>query len=302
MDPISRIGVFLEVVKQQSFAGAARALGTSGPAVSKQVQALENQLGVKLLRRTTRQVSLTEEGAIYSERAGKALADLREAKQQIQEMKACPTGRLKINAPMSFGRQYLVDPIARFAVQYPDIDIEVDFDDRWVDIVGENYDLVVRIGALSDSSLIARKLADCPISICASPDLISAHGMPKSIEELSNYPAVIYTKQNQSTEWRYEYSENSHGETGVIKLHRNFAANNAEMQLEACIQGLGIAPLPVFASANALQSGQLVALMPGYEMSPRRGIYALYPQNRHLSTRVRLLVDWLVESSNHFPW
>ena len=125
MDHISRVGVFLEVVKHESFAGAARALGLTGPAISKQVQSLEDQLGVKLLSRTTRQVALTEEGAIYFEKARKALEDLNEAEQQIQELKACPTGKLKVNAPMSFGTQFLTRPIARVAKKLIRIDISI---------------------------------------------------------------------------------------------------------------------------------------------------------------------------------
>ena len=158
MDHISRVGLFLEVVKHQSFAGAARHLGMTGPALSKQVQALEDQLGVRLLHRTTRQVTLTEEGAIYSERARKALEDLEEAERQVQDLKTCPTGVLRINAPMSLGQRCLVEPIAAFANAYSDVQLDVDFDDRQVDILAEGYDVVIRVGVLHDSSLIARKL------------------------------------------------------------------------------------------------------------------------------------------------
>ncbi len=171
MDHISRVGVFLEVAKYESFAGAARALGLTGPAISKQVQSLEDQLGIKLLNRTTRHVSLTEEGAIYFDKARKALDDLNEAEQQIQELKACPTGKLKVNAPMSFGTQFLTRPIAAFAEQYPEVELEVDFDDRWADVVVEGFDVVIRIGTLQDSNLIARKLAPCPIILCAGKKL-----------------------------------------------------------------------------------------------------------------------------------
>jgi DNA-binding transcriptional LysR family regulator len=179
MSQLSKVAAFIEVAKHESFAAAARSLGLTGPAVSKQVQALEEQLGVKLLYRTTRKVSLTEEGALYFERARKALEDLDEAEQQIQELKACPTGKLKINAPSSFGNQYLAKPITEFAKLYPDVELDVDFDDRWVDVIGEGYDVVIRIDALEDSSLIARKLASCPIALCASPNLLKSKGHPK---------------------------------------------------------------------------------------------------------------------------
>lgn len=299
MDHVSRIAIFLEVVKHQSFAGAARSLGMTGPAVSKQLQALEDKLGVRLLHRTTRQVTLSEEGAIYSERARKALEDLNEAEQQIQELKACPTGILRINAPMSFGKRYLTQPIAAFAKEYPDVQMEVDFDDRRVDMIAEGYDVMVRIGALEDSSLIARRLATCPIILCASPGLVEQCGQIRSPDELTNFPAIIYTRHSNVAEWRYRHVS---GETGVATLNRHFAANNAEMMLEACIQGIGIALIPIFAAATYLQSGQLVELLKDYNTQPQRDICALFPQNRYLSTKTRLFVDWLSECSKAYPW
>ncbi len=299
MDHISRVGVFLEVVKNESFAGAARALGLTGPAISKQVQSLEDQLGVKLLSRTTRHVGLTEEGAIYFEKARQALEDLDEAEHQIQELKACPTGKLKVNAPMSFGTQFLTRPIATFAEQYPEVELEIDFNDHWADVVGEGFDVVIRIGSLEDSTLIARKLAPCPIILCAGTKLIAKHGIPESIEQLSDYPGIIYNKHGQKKEWRYR---DNNGVIGTLTLNRNFAANTAEMQLEACLHGLGVSLLPAFCADAYLKSGELVALFPGYSTYPEPGIYAMYPQNRYLSTRTRLFIDWLSDASKDFSW
>ena len=299
MDAISKISVFLEVVKQQSFSGAARVLGTTGPAVSKQIQSLESRLGVKLLRRTTRQVTLTEEGLIYSERARKALDDLNEAEWQIQALKRQPRGRLKINAPMSFGREYLAKPFAQFAKKYPEIEMEVNFDDRWIDVMGENYDVSIRIGALKDSSLVARKLADCPVKMFASPALFESAPLPTDISELSDLPAIIYTQQDQNTDWHYQDSE---GHKGAVKLQRRFAANNGKMLREACLEGVGIAALPSFVVTDQINGGDLIEILPEYQASPKRGIYVLYPQNRHLSHKVRLLIDYLIEVSETFPW
>jgi DNA-binding transcriptional LysR family regulator len=299
MDHISRVGVFIEVAKKESFAGAARALGMTGPAISKQVQVLEERLGVKLLNRTTRHVSLTEEGAVYFELARKAIDDLSEAEQKIQELKACPTGKLKVNAPMSFGREFLVQPIASFAKKYPDVELEVDFDDRRVDVIEEGYDVVVRIGVLEDSSLIARKLSSCPILLCASKSFIKEWGSPDSVSSLAAYPCIIYNLHSQSEDWRYQGPD---GVIGSQKLNRKFAANNGEMQMEACLQGVGVALLPIFTAAKHLESGALVEILPDYKTYPERGIYAVFPQNRYLSTRVRLFVDALTECSESFPW
>ncbi len=299
MDHISRIGIFIEVVKHQSFAGAARALGMTGPAISKQVQSLEKQLGIKLLERTTRHISLTEEGSLYFERARKAIEDLNEAEQQIQELKEKPTGKLKINAPMSFGSKYLTKPIADFAKKYPDVDLEVVFNDHWVDVIGEGFDVVVRIGVLEDSTLIARKLADCPIKLCASKSFIAKHGTPTNIEHISDYPGIVYSLHTQGGEWRFKGPD---GKIGMQKLKRTFAANNGEMQLEACLQGVGIAVVPIFNASSYLQSGELVEILPDFEVYPQRGIYALYPQNRYLATRVRLFIDALSDASKQLPW
>ncbi len=299
MDHVSRVGVFLEVVKHESFAGAARSLGMTGPAISKQIQSLEDRLGVKLLSRTTRHVGLTEEGGIYFERARQALADLDEAEQQIQELKACPTGRLKVNAPMSFGVQYLTRPIAAFAEQYPEVELEIDFNDRWADVVAEGFDVVVRIGVLADSNLIARKLATCPVILCAGQKLIKEKGIPTSVEQLANYPGIVYTTHRQKEEWRYK---NKDGVVNALTLNRNFAANTAEMQVEACLQGLGVALLPAFSADTHLKSGTLIELFPDCSTVPELGIYAMYPQNRYLATRTQLFIDCLSKASENFSW
>lgn len=299
MKHLSRVSSFLEVAKHESFAGAARSLGMTGPAISKQVQSLEQELGVKLLNRTTRHVSLTEEGAVYFDRARKALEDLDEAEQQIQELKACPTGKLKVNAPLSFGVQFLTTPIAEFAIKYPDVELEIDFNDRWVDVAGEGYDVVVRIANLEDSGLVARKLAPCPIVLCASNELIEQRGLPTSVDDLKDYPAIIYNQHAQREQWVHVDKNNN---KGVVTLQRKLAANTAEMQLEACLQGIGVSLLPIFSAHKHLETGALMRLFPELTTFPERDIFAMYPQNRYLSTRTRLFVDWLSQASARFAW
>lgn len=299
MDKIGRIGIFIEVAKQQSFSGAARALGMSAPAVSKQIQALEDQLNVKLFNRTTRHVSLTEEGALYASRTEKALDDLREAENQLHEMKACPVGQLKVSAPQAFGARCLAAPIAEFAAQYPNIDLEVDFDDRHVDILNEGYDVVLRIAHLTDSGLIARKLAPCPILLCASPAFIAAHGMPQTPDDIAKMRAIVYNRNHVQSVWGYKAPD---GRVGQVQLQKNFTANNADMLLEACRQGLGVAIIPVFAAGDPVKNGELVQLLPDYMTFPERNFYAVFPPNRHLSTRVRLFIDHMTEAAKHLPW
>ena len=299
MNHLSRVDLFLAVVKQRSFTGAAKCLNLSGPAVSKQVQALENQLGVKLLNRTTRQVTLTEEGAMYAERAGRALEDLHEAERRIQELKECPLGKLKINVPLSFGIAYLSQAIAEFAIRYPEVVMEVDMDDRHVDLIAEGYDVVIRIGHLKDSSLIARKLAQCPLILCASPAYLAEHGMPRHPDDLALHRGIVYTRHDNRTQWRYR---DQHGQSGKVNLNRDFTSNNAEPMVQACLQGVGIALLPIFSVAAHIQSNRLQPVLPSYQSDPESAIYALYAQNRHLSTKLRLFVDAMVEHCRTLPW
>ena len=194
MDHLSRIGIFIAVVKNQSFARAARELGITSSAVSKQVQNLEHELQVKLLNRTTRKVAPTEEGAIFFERATRALEDLQEAREQVHELKSNPKGALKVSIPHSLGINYLAKGIAAFAKKYPDIHLDLNFDDRIVDMVSEGFDLVVRISDLQDSSLISRRLASCPITICASPEYLKTHGDLKTPEDLAKHNVLAYTR------------------------------------------------------------------------------------------------------------
>ena len=197
------------------------------------------------------------------------------------------------------GRRYLTQPIAAFARQYPDVIMDVDFDDRRVDVIAEGYDVVVRIGALEDSSLIARKLIDCPIKLFASHEFVQMHGLPQRPEDVPKFPSIIYTASDAAHDWRYQDPD---GSTATVSFTRKFAANSSDMMLEACQQGIGLALMPIFAVTTHLQSGQLIEVLPEYQTSPERGIYVMFPQNRHLSTKTRLFVDWMTQCSKAFPW
>ncbi len=288
MDQISRIGVFVEVVRQENFARAADILGITSSAVSKQVQNLEQELKVKLLNRTTRKVSPTEEGAIFYERANRALEDLKEATDQINEMKATPRGPLKISVPMAFGLKHLIQPIAAFAKQYPDVLLDVQFDDRIVDVAQENFDLAIRIGVLKDSSMIARKLTPCPFYICASPEYLKKHGTPQTPEDLAQHNVLAYTRNKGAHELRYLDKQ---GQEKVVALQSQFKCDTAEMMVEAARQGLGIIIAPVFFVQDELESGTLKSILHGYAPAPERCLYAIFPPNRYLSTRLRLFLD-----------
>lgn len=299
MDRISRVEVFLEVVRQRGFTGAGQVLGMTGSAVSKQFGNLEKYLGVKLFHRTTRQVSLTEEGTLYFERASRALDDLAEAKAMLQERKVKPTGLLKVNLPMSFGLAYLSEPIAAFAEAYPEVEMEVTFDDREIDLIAEGYDAIVRIGVLKDSGLVKKKLAECPIVCCASPAYLERFGAPQHPAELAKHRLLLYNRQRGESLWRWQDDD---GNTGLERLAAVFKANSAKMLLVTALRGNGLVFSPIFSAAPYLRSGELVRVLPAYESHPRREIAVLYSPGRQLSSKVRLFIDWVFESCRSLPW
>lgn len=299
MNNLSRIDIFIAVVKNQGFAGAARELRITSSAVSKQVQNLEYELEVKLLNRTTRKVSLTEEGAIYFERAVRAIEDLQEAKEQIQELKTNPKGSLKISIPLSLGIKYLKEEISIFAKQYPDIHLDVSFDDRFVDMVNDGFDLVVRIGELKDSSLMVKRLASCPFVLCASPDYINTHGKIIKPQDLRNHNVLAYTRNLGLHEWRYFDANGHHGQ---VSLKGTFKSDSGQMMCEAALTGIGIAILPIFYVAEHLKKGTLVSLLPKYTTQPTRDIHAVFMPNQFLSARLRLLIDHLAKACKSLPW
>jgi DNA-binding transcriptional LysR family regulator len=300
MTNISRIAMFLEVARFESFTKAARNLGMTGPALSKQVNALEEDLQVRLFHRTTRHVALTEAGALYADRARKAMEDLEEAALLIQELKEKPKGHLKISVPMSFGQHCLLPFLTDFAKNWPEVSLNIDFDDRHVDLLEEGFDVVVRIGALKNSSLIARKLKACPIILCASKACIARHGKPDSPQDLADYPHIAYTRHGLETQWHYQHKN---GDIGVVScFNTQGAANHADMMVQLCLSGCGMALIPVFAVHDHLKDGSLEQILPDYSTWPRRNIYALFAANRYLSIKQRLFIDGLNDYLKKMPW
>jgi DNA-binding transcriptional LysR family regulator len=299
MDHISRVGVFIAVVKAQSFAGAARELGITSSAVSKQIQNLEHDMQVKLLNRTTRSVSVTEEGAIYYERAARALDDLQEAREEIYELKSHPKGALRVSFPHSLGIKYFGQAIASFATSYPEVELDINLDERFVDIVNEGFDLAVRIGSLKDTSLVARRMASCPFVVCASSSYLETYGIPKKPKDLAEHNVLAFTRNNDLHEWRYQ---EANGKRGQISLTGGFKSDSGDILCQAALEGVGIAILPIFYVAEHIESQKLQAILPAYVTSPSRDIYAVFQPNRFQSTRLRLFVDHLVSTCKKLPW
>ena len=287
---------FSKVSALESFTRAASELGITASAVSKQVRSLEERLGVRLLHRTTRRVSLTAEGFAFYERLRNVLDGAAYAEEEISQLHTELRGPLRIGAPMDFGRAHLAVPLAKFAASHPQLALEVEFSDRFVDVVEEGFDLVVRIGNLPDSSLVARRLAPCRRVLCASPEYLAAHGTPRSPRDLKRHTKIAYAYESAQN-WTFR------GERGLERLsvriqHR---ANNGHMLRALVAQGLGIALIPTFLVADDLRQGRLEKLLTD-SLVADLGIHAVYPTRTLLSNRVRRLVDFLAEHCGSKPY
>ena len=279
-----------EVASHGSFSKAADALGVSGAAVSKQVKSLEQRLGLVLFHRTTRTVTLTEAGKQLVDTLNRGDDEVANLLARLAEGQERPSGRLKLNAPMAFGERYLVKPIAEYARLYPDVIVDAEFNDKRVHLVEEGYDLIIRIGALEDSGLIAKRLCDFPAHICASPSLLEQWGTPTTPDDLRALPAVMYSNASTGSSLTYRTPE---GEQGTVNLTPTIFANSISMLVESTLQGIGFARLPAFACQQYIDDGSLIKMLPKYTIMPERGIYAIYPDKRFLPLKVRKLIDLL---------
>jgi DNA-binding transcriptional LysR family regulator len=297
LDNLEGMAVFAHVVEAKSFTHAARRLGRSKSAVSKAVSRLEDRLGARLLNRTTRRLSLTEAGAAFYERARRVLAEAERAELAVSALQDEPRGLLRINAPNTFGQRHLGPAIARFLRQHPGLAIDITLDDRFVDLVDERFDVAVRIAALPDSSLIARRLAPNRRVVCASPAYFARAGMPERPADLRRHNCFGYAYQATGDEWRFIGPE---GPTAV-RVSGSLSANNGTILKAALLDGIGVGLLPTFSIDDELRDGRLVTALDAYEDSGT-SVYAVYPHSRHLSTKVRAFVDFLADYFGPEPY
>jgi len=291
------MAVFARVVESNSFTGAARRLGMSKAAVSKQVSKLEERLGARLLNRTTRRLSLTEVGAAFYERCARIVAEAEDAELAVTRLNATPRGTLKIDAPVNFGMQYLAPLLPPFMLRNPELRVDVSFNDNFIDLIEEGCDLAVRIGQLPDSSLVARKLAETKSVICAAPSYWDRSGRPSHPAELADHDCFGYSYLATGNEWRLQGPE---GPVSV-RVSGSLATNNGDVLRQAAVAGLGVVAMPVFMVCDDLRSGRLEPVLRDWE-PPTRGIHAVYPHNRHLSAKVRAFIDHLVDALDPAPW
>jgi DNA-binding transcriptional LysR family regulator len=290
MDKLSSMRAFVKVVEHGSFSEAARSLRVSRSAVSKYVMELEQALGVQLLNRTTRSASPTENGRAYYERSIAILAELEEADLAVTSLQAEPRGLLRVNAPMSFGTLHLGPALVEFMEKYPELQIQLTLSDEQIDAVQEGFDVTLRIAELASSSLIARRLLGIPRVFCASPEYIKRRGVPEHPKDLKNHDCLTYGFLATGTQWKLTGPDGEHS----MPVPWRLCANNAEVLQQAVLKGRGIALLPTFIAGYALKSGMLVAVLEEYH-APEIALYAIYPPTRHLSFKVRLFIDFLLE-------
>ena len=290
MDRLNAMSLYCRIVETGQLSLAADQLNLSKGAVSKQLAKLEAHLGGRLLNRTTRRLTPTEVGIAYYERAKLILESVEEAECVISGLTAEPRGTLKINAPMSFGAFYLGKLLAQYQSTYPQVTLEVSLQDRQVDVVEEGYDLVLRIAALEDSTLIARKIAPCDIVLCASPDYLEKQGEPQSPEALKAHQCLLYTYEDSGKYWTlYHQSQGKQH----IAVNGPMITNNGNLICDAMINGLGIASLPLFIARDAINTGKAKVILADWRPK-QTDISLLYPSNKHLSAKVRAFVDMAV--------
>lgn len=291
MDTLSGLAVFVRAAEMRSFVTAGRALGISASAVGKSVAKLEQSLGARLFHRTTRSITLTDEGAVFFERCRRALQEIADAQAQLSQATEVPRGRLRISMP-TIGYRLVLPVLAEFRARYPEVELDLDFSDRHVDVIEEGFDAVIRGGEPADSRLKARPLAPYRFVVCASPAYFARHGVPREPGELADHACLRFKYQSSGKvqDWLIDGEPAPAGTAAGAP----FVLNNAEAVLAAAIEGVGLAYLPDFLVRQALAQGQLTTV---FDASPTlQGVFrALWPTNRHMPPRLRVFVDFLAE-------
>lgn len=285
---LNDILIFTRVVEENSFTGASKILGFPKSTVSRRISRLEDQLGVRLLQRTTRKLSLTDAGQVYYERSARIISELEDAGRAVSSMQEIPTGRLRITAPIEYGSG-MWELLFHFMEKYPEVHIELDLTNRYVNMVEEGYDIAIRGGELSDSSLIARKLRISDFILVASPEYLERKGEPQKIEELKEHDCLLFGNRSNQNTWSL------HGKKGLthIRVKGRLTVNHLGVLRRAALFGYGIALVPEMFVSHDLESGALKKLLCG--TGPHaQGLHIVYPSTRHLAPKVRAFVDFLI--------
>jgi len=298
LENLTDAAVFVQVVDSGSFTTAAERLKLSKSVVSKYVTRLENRLGARLLNRSTRRISLTEIGHAFYTRSQRGLQELEEANAEVLHLQSAPRGSLRINTPMSFGILHIAPALPDFLSRYPELSVDMNLDDRKVDLIEEGFDLAIRISDLPDSSLVARRLGPCRHVVCASPEYLQRHGIPQTPEDLREHNTITFSYQESPSEWRFLSPE---GRYVSVPVSGSIQMNNSLALRETLLQGGGITLTPTFIVGADIKAGRLQPVLSNYE-TLELSIYIIYPQRQHLSPKVRAFVDFMVERVSDMPY
>ncbi len=301
MDLVSGMRLFHHAARTGSFSAVARELGVAPSSVSRQIAELEDELGARLFHRTTRKLSLTEAGRIYRDSVERILSDIDDAHRELGALESEPRGRLRVTAPVNFARLHVAPAVPAFVSAYPKVQLELSSSDQIVDLVEDGYDLAIRIGALPDSSLVARRLAGMQRVICASPVYLQRAGVPAQPKDLSDHECLTFRVQTSVRLWRAGggvWRLRDRGGEYEVAVTGPVVSNSADMLVSAAIGGLGLVLMPSWQMADEIDDGRLIRVLTEYEVRPsaaESAIYAVYPSARHLSSKVRVFIDYLAE-------
>lgn len=292
MDKLNSLIIFVRAAHNRSFSIAARQLGMSPSSVSKAVLRLEERLGTRLFNRTTRSITLTEDGAAFYERCRQIISDIEEAELELSKARTQPKGTLRIDLTMALGRMHIVPALPKFAAQYPDLKLDVSLNDRIVDIIEEGIDAVVRVGTGPDSRLIMHRVATARFIVCAAPSYLERYGEPEIPEDLKQHNCVnfIYPQTGRDYEWLFQRD----GIEFRLPVEGTIRIDHAEALLDAAIGGAGLVQVYNYIASAAIERGQLKPVLESYA-AKGSAIAVIYPQKRHLSAKVRAFVDFMSE-------
>ena len=293
MDRYAEMQTFVRVAESGSLSATAERMKIAKSAVSRRLADLESRLGVQLLHRTTRRISLTDSGRQFYEQSQRMLAELDEAEQALSREHTTLRGMLRVAAPLSFGIRHIAPLLDQFMLQHPGIQLDVDLDDRRVNLIEEGIDLAIRIGLLADSSLVMRRLTSVQQIICASPGYLQQHGTPQQPEDLKHHQALHYSNIPDSQHWQFNLPDN----TLTVRPHVRMRANNGDVLVQAAIDGLGVLESPDFICSDAIHQGLLQPILSDYPKT-ELSVYVIYPSQRHVPQRLRALIDFLVQHFN----
>jgi DNA-binding transcriptional LysR family regulator len=297
-DRAGEMAVFVQVVEQGSLTAAAHALRLSPSAVSKLIARLEDRLGVRLLQRTTRRVAATAEGHLFYERAREILEELAAAEELVSAGRLRPRGTLRVSLSHGFGMSRIVPLVPDFTARYPDIELQLAFADRRIDLAGQGIDLALRLGPVQDESLIARRLGDHGRIVCAAPAYLAQHGTPTRPGDLAAHNCILFDQPDYLNQWPFRGPD---GTVDRVRVRGNFRSDNGDALFELLLQGLGIAWAADFLALPHLAAGRLVPLLADASIDERTAIHAVYPQRRHLPAKVRAFIDFLLERLQPLP-